>query len=215
MQRVLSTVVLLGLLLASAAAFAITEHLKLIKSPIYATQVTNERGRPLKVFSPVCHCTTDKAVISFKLRHPDSVTVTIVDSHGDVVDTVATGGGSHTAGRHIWLIATSLLSDLAWAAIGYGLVVAVGAILAGPTRPAVWVRRRLAPAFRGHVGLVYIVVGVLYLLLLLWAPTRAQTEWIPALILAAAVFAGVEVFRRQTVAEFPAEGGGTERPAPA
>ena len=33
-----------------------------------------------KTFSPVCHCATDKAKISFKLRHPDSVTVTIVDS---------------------------------------------------------------------------------------------------------------------------------------
>lgn len=72
---------LLGLLLASAAAFAITEHLKLIKSPIYAPNVP-------KTFSPVCHCPAAKAKISFELRHPDSVTVTIVDSHGDVVDTV-------------------------------------------------------------------------------------------------------------------------------
>ena len=84
MQRALSTVVLLGLLLASAAAFAITEHLKLIKSPIYGPRVT-------KVFSPVCHCPTDKAVIGFKLRHPDSVTVTIVDSGGHVVDTLKSG----------------------------------------------------------------------------------------------------------------------------
>ena len=84
MQRVLTTVVLLGLLLASAAAFAITEHLKLIKSPIYGPLVT-------KVFSPVCHCSTDHARISFRLRHADSVTVTIVDSAGHVVDTVANG----------------------------------------------------------------------------------------------------------------------------
>lgn len=84
MQRALSTVTLLGLLLASAAAFAITEHLKLIKSPIYDPHVT-------KAFSPVCRCATDKAEISFKLRRPDSITVTIVDSGGQVVDTVATG----------------------------------------------------------------------------------------------------------------------------
>ncbi len=82
MPRALSTIVLLGLLLATAAAFALTEHLKLIKSPIYAPVVT-------KKFSPVCHCATDKAKIKFKLRHPDSVTVTIV-SRGQVVDTVAT-----------------------------------------------------------------------------------------------------------------------------
>lgn len=71
---------LLGLLLASAAAFAITEHLKLIKSPIYGPQVS-------KVFSPA----VGKAEIAFKLRHPDSVTVTIVDSHGNPVDTLRSG----------------------------------------------------------------------------------------------------------------------------
>jgi hypothetical protein len=79
LQRALTTIVLLGLLVASAAAFAITEHLKLIKSTIYGPEVT-------KVFSP----NVNKATISFKLRHPDTVTVTIVDSHGDVVDTLAT-----------------------------------------------------------------------------------------------------------------------------
>ena len=74
MQRALSTIVLLGLLLASAAAFAITEHLKLIKSPIYGPLVT-VGGKPAKVFSPVCNCATGTAKISFKLRHRDSVTV--------------------------------------------------------------------------------------------------------------------------------------------
>jgi hypothetical protein len=80
LQRVLTTVVLLGLLLATAAAFAITEHLKLIKSDLYEPKVS-------KTFSPVCHC---PAEISFKLRRPDSVTVTIVDSNRNVVDTLPT-----------------------------------------------------------------------------------------------------------------------------
>jgi hypothetical protein len=131
-----------------------------------------------------------------------------------LIDTLATGGGSHAPARSVWLIATSLLSDVAWALIGYGIVVIVAAILAGPTRPATWVRRTLAPVFRDHVALTYTVVGVLYLLVLLWAPTRAQTEWIPALILWALLVFGVEVFRRQTIREFPAEGG-TGPPAPA
>lgn len=74
---------LLGLLVATAAAFAITEHLKLIKSPIYGTRVT-------KAFSPVCHCATAKATISVKLRHPDRLTVTIVDTSRHTVATLAT-----------------------------------------------------------------------------------------------------------------------------
>jgi hypothetical protein len=131
-----------------------------------------------------------------------------------VIDALANGGGTHTAGNHIWLLATSLLSDLAWASIGYGLVVIVGAILAGPTGFAVRFRQILAPAFRDHVWLVYTVVGVAYLLLLLWAPTRAQTQWIPALILAALLVFGVEVFRRLTLREVYPPGEAPEK-APA
>jgi FlgD Ig-like domain len=84
LQRVLTTVTLLGLLVATAAAFVITEHLKLIKSPVYGTLVS-------KVFSPVCHCSTSKAVVRIKLRHADRVTVTIVDSQHHRVATVASG----------------------------------------------------------------------------------------------------------------------------
>ncbi len=82
MQRALSTVVLLGLLLASAAAFVITEHLKLVKSPIYKTYVTT-------VFSPVCGCATNHADIRFRSRSNELVTVTILDGNGNTVDTVA------------------------------------------------------------------------------------------------------------------------------
>jgi flagellar hook assembly protein FlgD len=73
LQRVLTTVTLLGLLVATAAAFAITEHLKLIKSPVRGVLVS-------KFFSPTCACGQSKAAIRVKLRRRDSVTVTILDS---------------------------------------------------------------------------------------------------------------------------------------
>jgi hypothetical protein len=82
LQRVLSTVTLLGLLVATAGAFAITEHLKLIKSPISGINITNA------VLAPTCHCATSDATIRLKLRHPDRVTVTIVDSAGRTVATL-------------------------------------------------------------------------------------------------------------------------------
>jgi hypothetical protein len=83
LQRVLTTVTLLGLLVATAAAFAITEHLKLIKSPVYGTEVS-------KVFSPTCGsaCADDTATIQIQLRHRDRVTVTIVDSAHHLVRTL-------------------------------------------------------------------------------------------------------------------------------
>jgi hypothetical protein len=82
LRRVVTTVTLLGLLVATSAAFAITEHLKLIKSPVFGTQVS-------KVLSPVCNCSSAVARIRIRLRRPDRVTVTIVDSGGHEVATVA------------------------------------------------------------------------------------------------------------------------------
>jgi hypothetical protein len=82
LQRVLTTVTLLGLLVGTAAAFAITEHLKLIKSPIAGTRVS-------KVLSPVCQCSNSRALVRIRLRHADRVTVTILDSTGQKVATIA------------------------------------------------------------------------------------------------------------------------------
>jgi hypothetical protein len=58
---------------ATTAAFAITERLKLVKSPITGTFVS-------PVFSPTCGCARGKATIKVKLRHGDLVTVSILDS---------------------------------------------------------------------------------------------------------------------------------------
>jgi FlgD Ig-like domain len=94
LQRVLSTTALLGLLIATAAAFAITERLKLVKSPVYGTIVT-------KTLSPVCGCQHDKATVSVRLRKGDTVTLTIRDRSGNVVDTLA-DGVYEARGRHTW-----------------------------------------------------------------------------------------------------------------
>jgi hypothetical protein len=100
LQRVLTSVTLLGLLVATAAAFAITEHLKLIKSPIFGTQVTNREGVPTKVFSPVCHCANRTARITISLRHRDRVTVTIVDAAGHKVVQIGTNDNLSARAPH-------------------------------------------------------------------------------------------------------------------
>ena len=81
MARLLSTLLVLGLLGGSAVAFAVTERLKLTPTPILRTKVD-------KVFSPVCRCRTARAQIRFTLRRADDVTVHIVDGDG-VVRTLA------------------------------------------------------------------------------------------------------------------------------
>ncbi|MGB2953206.1 MAG: FlgD immunoglobulin-like domain containing protein [Gaiellaceae bacterium] len=96
MPRLLSTLLVLVLLGATTAAFAVTEGLKLEPSPISATKVD-------KVFSPTCACSTDLATIRFRLRKTDRLTVAIVDSGGHVVRTLL-GGKLRGPGRKsfIW-----------------------------------------------------------------------------------------------------------------
>jgi hypothetical protein len=81
LPRLPQTLVVLALLAATATAFAVTERLKLEKSPITGTRVD-------KVFSPVCECARDIAVISFRLRKKATVTVDMLDSSGDPVRTL-------------------------------------------------------------------------------------------------------------------------------
>jgi hypothetical protein len=74
-------VIVLALLGATAAAFAVTERLKLERSPVTGTKVD-------RVFSPVCECARDVAVISFKLRRRETVTVDVLDSRGRSIRTL-------------------------------------------------------------------------------------------------------------------------------
>ncbi len=74
MQRLLTTVTLVGLLIATAVAFAITERLKLTKSPLMpGTRVS-------KAFSPTCGCARGRANIVIKLRRADVLTVKVLDA---------------------------------------------------------------------------------------------------------------------------------------
>jgi hypothetical protein len=77
-------VLIAALLVATAAAFAYTERLKLTPAPIRDTRVD-------KLFSPVCECDTETAKISFRLRKHDRLTVSIVNRRGDVVRTLVSG----------------------------------------------------------------------------------------------------------------------------
>jgi hypothetical protein len=81
LSRLPQTLIVLALLAATAAAFAVTERLKLERSPITGTRVD-------RVFSPVCECARNVAVISFVLRRPASVTVEMLDGDGDRVRTL-------------------------------------------------------------------------------------------------------------------------------
>jgi hypothetical protein len=107
------------------------------------------------------------------------------------------------SGHRLWLIWTEILGHTGRALIFYGLVVVIGAALAGPTRAAVAIRRSLAPAFRERPAMVWGAVAGAYLLLVLWAPTYALTRPLWILVFGILIAVGVELLSRQSQREFP------------
>ena len=77
-----SLAVVLGVLGITAAAFAVTEHLKLEKVPVEATHVGT-------AISPVCRCASARSVIRLRIRRPDTLTLRIVDQSGTTVRELA------------------------------------------------------------------------------------------------------------------------------
>jgi hypothetical protein len=120
-----------------------------------------------------------------------------------VTDALAGSDSVKPAVDAIWSIGTSLLVTVAVSAITFGILLVIGAWLAGPTRLASALRREAAPYLRERVGATYAVVGLVFLALILWAPVVAFHKLIGLLLLAVLMVLGTEALRRQAAAEFP------------
>lgn len=84
MSRTALIVLTLALLIGSAAAFARTERLKLAQSPVAKPKFARH-------FSPTCGCKHATAQLSLLLRGPEQLDVSVVDSDGGHVATLAEG----------------------------------------------------------------------------------------------------------------------------
>jgi len=104
----------------------------------------------------------------------------------------------------VWDIATSLLRNGGIAMFAYGLVILLGAVLAGPLSWAKASRRSLAPLLRERPA-AYGAAALVVLLLLWWGPTEGFRRPLPLLMLLALFVAGIEALRAQTRREFPEE----------
>jgi hypothetical protein len=121
----------------------------------------------------------------------------------EIVDALVKVPSNEAAVHQVWTIATSLLYAISVALIVYGLAFALAAWLAGPTRPARFLRKLAAPELRESPWVAYVAAAGLLLVLVVWGPTPAfrQLAWI--LLFAALLALGVTVLRRQTALEFP------------
>lgn len=121
-----------------------------------------------------------------------------------LVDQLTSNQNAKGAVSATWAIGTELLRNVGENTVVYGIVIIFAAWIAGPSRPARWVRRMSAPTARDHPVVVYGAVTLVLIVLLLAGPTDAQRIY-PLLFLFALAYVGTEVLRRQTIREFPAE----------
>jgi hypothetical protein len=131
---------------------------------------------------------------------------------GNYIVTSLASSSYQPATHRLWLIGTAILGQIGWAIVLYGVIATLGAVFAGPTHPAVWLRSRLAPILNEKQGIVWGSVGFIYLLAVLWGGTHALRTWWGILLLGGLVALGVFALRRQTLQEFPS---GAPAPAPA
>lgn len=101
----------------------------------------------------------------------------------------------------IWSIGTSMLVTIATSAIVFGLLIALAAFLAGPTKIATTIRRYVAPyAQRSPAGL-WGAALLIFLALISWAPVGAFHKPLGVLVFALLFATGTELYRRQLLDE--------------
>lgn len=122
-----------------------------------------------------------------------------------LVDSLIKNPDFEAAAAAAYAIGTELLRNAAISFVAYGVAIVAGAWLAGPSRPAMAIRRWLAPSFRDHPIVAYAIFTLVLLIALIAGPTDSS-RLIPLLILFGFAYLGLEVFRRQTLREFPIPG---------
>jgi hypothetical protein len=122
---------------------------------------------------------------------------------GVIVDALVKTEANKQPVRVIWSLETSVMRDIAVILVVYGALVLLATVVAGPNRPAVAVRRWLAPSFRHHPIVVWATALAVFLILLAWGPTAGDRRLLGVAILAATTAIAIEALRRQTLREFP------------
>jgi hypothetical protein len=101
-----------------------------------------------------------------------------------------------------WTIGTSLLQDGGGAVIFYGIVIVIGAWLAGPKGFGYAARRELAPVLASR-GTAYAALALLLLVLFWWSPTPGFDRLPTSILIILLMVAGMEALRHQAIRDFP------------
>ncbi len=121
---------------------------------------------------------------------------------GDELVKALASGDAEEAADHVWVIGSSLLREIAWSVIWFGIFFVVAAWLGSPAASAGRARRVLTPLLRDHAVAVYLVIGFAGLL---WALTAVEglRPFLVRAVLTALALAGVFYLRERAVEENP------------
>lgn len=122
---------------------------------------------------------------------------------GNVVVGIISDARYSAAGKVVYAIASELLFRTAWIIAAFGVLIALGMVLIGPSRPMVAVRRFFAPLFTLDSSIFWTGSVVSFLVLLLWAPTPMFDTWATTLMFAVLVGVGLWDLRRRALRDFP------------
>ena len=123
-----------------------------------------------------------------------------------VIDSLVKVEANKPAAEAIMSIATGMLAEIAGAFVIVGIPLIAAAWFAGPARIAVKARRAIAPFLRDQPAWTYGIVAFIMLLIFIWDPIPATGKPAGIIVFLVLAFFGIEVLRRQTAGEFPAEG---------
>jgi hypothetical protein len=121
-----------------------------------------------------------------------------------VVDSLSSSEAVQPAVSSTWEIGTSLLAAQGSALVFYGLIILLGAWLAGPRGFARDARRAITPILERR-PVAYSALLLILLVLFWWSPTPGFQRLPTALLLIALFVVGLEFLRHQAIRDFPGE----------
>ncbi len=169
--------------------------LPLVALALYALAIYLARGRRRKTVRTVGFC-----FIGIGL----AVLVGRSVVGGYLVNSLTATAAAESPANAAWGILTSLLAGIGVAMIAYGVVIVLGAWLAGPGPAARGLRRGITPGLRDR-RIAYATLAVIWLLVLWWAPTQGTQRLLPTLVLIVLTVVGLEALRLQALRDFPDE----------
>ena len=125
-----------------------------------------------------------------------------------LVDALTAREAGEPAAQAVWDIGTSLLVTVATSAITFGILLFLGALLAGPTRLATRARQEAAPYIRDNQWMAAGIAAAVFIALIIWAPIAAFERPLGILVFLLLFVAGAEILRRKILSEFPAKPAG-------